>query len=150
MTLAHRLTLLALLVVFAGCAHVKTAPEPSRRDRPQPGKALVIFYREDHVWRSQTGYHVYDAFARIGGLPNGSYFTYQADPGQHFFKAATEVEEMLVANLKPGRTYYVRGGIKAGVVISRPTLEMVPPGEGVPALGGLRRVELKRPLVKKP
>jgi hypothetical protein len=135
----------ALLLAFAGCSSVETAPS-GRREHPEPGKALVVFYREDHVLGSTVEYKVRDGAAyptaKIGALPNGSYFTYQAAPGQHIFLSSTEVQQTLVKNLDAGRTYYIRGGVHPGVVIWRPDLREVSHAEGVSAISSLQKVQL--------
>jgi len=43
------IVLFAISLSFAGCATVQHEAAPSGPDRPQKGKALVIFYREKHL-----------------------------------------------------------------------------------------------------
>src|SRR3954471_14898275 len=105
----------ATALLLVGCADVQPAASAGR-ERPAAGKALVIFYREDHVLGSPFGFNVRDQFAKIGGLKNGSYFAYETDPGQHYFSATTEVTNTLVMRVEAGRTYYVRGYVRPGVV----------------------------------
>jgi hypothetical protein len=149
MKIAHvccRLAGLAALVSFAGCSSVETVA--GRHERPEPGKALVVFYREDHILGSPVAYKVRDGNAypteTIGALPNGSYFTYQATPGQHVFHASTEVMRVFVLNAVAGRTYYIRGGIRPGVVIWRPDFHEVPREVGASAIASLRKVRFSR------
>jgi len=143
---ARLAALATVLVSIAGCSSTEVVA--SRHERPEPGKALVVFYREDHILGSPVGYKVRDGStyptATIGALPNGSYFTYQATPGQHVFHASTEVMNVLVLNAKEGRTYYIRGGIHPGAVIWRPDLHEVPHDVGANAIAGLRKVRFTR------
>src|SRR4051794_32565399 len=114
---------LALLLSLAACSSVQTASSRGR-EHPAPGKALVVFYREDHILGSTVEYKVRDGStyptAKIGALPNGSYFTYETTPGQHCFMASTEVMKTAVLNAEAGHTYFIRGGVHPGVVIWRP------------------------------
>jgi hypothetical protein len=135
------LLITALAFSLGGCAQVHEVGEPRHADRPAPGKGLVIFYRENHPLSSATDYRVKDGFASIGGLRNGSYFAYQADPGRHFFQATTEITEQVILDVEAGRTYYVRGSVRPGVVLLRPKLEMAPREVGAEAIRGLRRME---------
>jgi hypothetical protein len=132
----------ATVLFLAGCADVEPAASVGR-EHSAPGKALVVFYREDHVLGSPFGFNVCDQFAKIGGLKNGSYFAYQTDPGQHYFSATTEVTNTLVMRVEAGCTYYVRGYVRPGVVAARPVLEQVSRAEGSSAIGGLEKVTLR-------
>jgi hypothetical protein len=133
---------LALALFLSGCAGVEYSPAGVTRLRPTPGKGLVVFYREDRFLGSEVGYKVRDGFAVIGGLRNGTFFAHQADPGRHFYNASTEVANQVVLDVAAGRTYYVRCGVRPGVVIWRPTLHSVPRSVGEAALEGLRPVQL--------
>src|SRR5262245_35969056 len=86
----------AVILLGAGCASTGTKRQapPVTADCPEPGKGLVIFYRENHFEIGARDYGVRDfdekpkpnpndmskalSQPRIGVLPNGSYFVYQA------------------------------------------------------------------------
>lgn len=140
--------LLALALLLSGCSGVEYVTGSVRAERPQPGQALVVFYREDRVLHSGANLRVRDQFGllgqtHIGGLRNGTYFTHQAAPGHHVFSAATEVRNYIIMDLQPGRTYYVRCAMGPGVVFSRPKLALVPAEIGAQAVAGLRPVRLR-------
>src|ERR1700739_4469448 len=104
-----RLLILAIAgCLLSSCASVQREAAPSQPDRPERGKALVIFYRERHFVGGGVSYKVFDNGARIGGLPNGAYFVYQATPGAHKFTASTEVTDEKPLTVEAGKTYYVR------------------------------------------
>ena len=65
---------------------------------------------------------MFDNGTRIGGLPNGAYFVYQAKPGVHKFTASTEATDEHVLTLEAGKTYYIRGEVTMGVMVGRPHL----------------------------
>ena len=130
-------------VLLSSCASVQREAAPSQPDRPERGKGLVVFYRERHFVGGGVGYNVRDNGTKIGGLPNGSYFVYQANPGTHTFSAATEATDEKPVKVEAGRTYYVRGEIQVGVLVGRPHLTIVAAEEGSNAIKNLRRVKLK-------
>ena len=137
-----------LILAFAGsllcsCASVQREAAPSQLDRPERGKALVIFYRERHFVGGGVSYKVFDNGARIGGLPNGAYFVYQATPGAHKFTASTESTAEHVLSLEAGKTYYIRGEVHMGVMVGRPELVIADSKEAVGAIKDLHRVKMK-------
>src|SRR3982751_1790076 len=105
---------------FSSCASVQREAAPAQADRPERGKALVVFYRERRFVGGGVSYKVFDNGTRIGGLPNGAYFVYQAKPGAHKFTASTESTSQHVLTLDAGQTYYVRGEVHMGVMVGRP------------------------------
>ena len=138
----------ALLFVVAAallssCASVQREAAPVSPDRPEPGKALVIFYRERHFVGGGVSYKVFDNGTRIGGLPNGAYFVYQAKPGAHKFTASTESTSEHVLTLEAGKTYYIRGEVHMGVMVGRPELVIADSNEAAAAIKDLHRVKMK-------
>lgn len=144
MKFAPRLLFLALAgCLLSSCASVQREAAPAQPDRPQAGKGLVIFYRERHFVGGGVGYNIRDNGAEIGGLPNGSYFVYQASPGVHRFTAATEATDEKPLTVQAGKTYYIRGEVQMGILVGRPHLIIVANEEGSSAIKDLRRVKLK-------
>ena len=89
-----------------------------------------------------VGYNIRDGQTKIGGLPNGAYFVYDAVPGPHSFSATTESTAERTLNIEPGKSYYIRGEVQMGLLVGRPYLTIVDPQEGTAAIKGLRRVTL--------
>jgi hypothetical protein len=144
MKFSPRLLVLALAgLLLSSCASVQREAAPSQADRPERGKALVIFYRERHFVGGGVSYKVFDNGARIGGLPNGAYFVYQATPGAHKFTASTESTAEHVLTLEAGKTYYIRGEVHMGVMVGRPELVIANSKEAESALKDLHRVKMK-------
>lgn len=144
MKFSLRLVVLALAgVLLCSCAAVQREAAPSTPDRPERGKGLVIVYRERHFTGGGVSYKVYDNGRRIGGLPNGAYFVYQATPGMHKFTASTEVTDEKPLMVEAGKTYYVRGEVQMGVLIGRPHLIIVDKQEAEGAIKELHRVKMK-------
>jgi hypothetical protein len=142
--LSSRVLILALAgCLLSSCASVQREAAPTRPDRPEPGKGLVIFYRERHFTGGGVSYKVLDNGTRIGGLPNGAYFVYQATPGVHKFTAATEATDEKPLTVQAGKTYYIRGEVQMGIFVGRPHLIIVDSQEALGALNELHRVKMK-------
>ncbi|HYR22135.1 MAG TPA: DUF2846 domain-containing protein [Chthoniobacterales bacterium] len=141
---APRLLILAIAgCLLSSCASVQREAAPAQPDRPEPGKGLVIVYRERHFTGGGVSYKVLDNGTRIGGLPNGAYFVYQAKPGVHTFTAATEATDEKPLTVEAGKTYYIRGEVQMGFFVGRPHLIIVDRQEAVGAIKELHRVKMK-------
>ena len=159
---ANWLIAAAVSFLMVGCANVGTERQaPSTvADRPEPGKGLVIFYRESKFAGGGVGFVVCDVIKppsggdlgsgpQIGSLPNGSYFTYNAKPGKHTFSGSTTARPATYyfwTTIESNKTYYVRAklwGSSIGVP-SHPDLTVVDPQEGLTAIKNLRPVTLSR------
>jgi hypothetical protein len=106
------------------------------------GKGLVYLYRTGKVFGAMVGYDVLDNNVKIGGLPIGSYFVYQAAPGLHVFTASTESTSAATLQVEAGKTYYVQGTLGVGMFVGRPHLYIVRADEGAKAIPRLKRVRL--------
>lgn len=60
------------------------------------------------------------------------------DFGQNMLWASTESKVELPVNFEKGREYYVRCGIKMGIVVGRPTLELVSKKTGKPQFDAIK------------
>ena len=166
-----KLWLVAVAVGFlvSGCANtgVKRQAAPATADGPEPGKGLVIFFRESHFKSGGVGFIVRDLDEqpkrdpfkvlrqpKIGGLPNGSYFVYQATAGKHVFAVwefgagSKEITNFFYCrvNVESNMTYYVRAelvGASIGVP-SNPSLGVVDSEAGAAAIKDLKRVALSQ------
>jgi hypothetical protein len=133
---------LALLAIVTGCASVERDTASITQDRPKPGRALIYFYRPRRVMGMAVGFGVWEGDRKIGGLPNGSYFVYDASLGTHTFSASTEVTKTVTINVQPGRTYYIEGTLGMGAFVGRPELTIVSEQQGPSDVAGLKRVRL--------
>jgi hypothetical protein len=131
-------------VMLSSCASVQTVSAPSKPDAPEAGKGLVTFYRESAFVGRGVSYKITEAGQPIGGLKNGSYFVHQASPGAHIYEAKTEATESISVSVETGKSYYIQGGVSMGAFVGRPTLSLADPSTAKSALGGLKRVALKK------
>jgi hypothetical protein len=106
---------------------------------PDPGKALVVIYREKEYRGSLRGMYVTANDKRIGGVSNGTYFIHELAPGTHVFA----VEDRLgkhpsrALTLEAGKRYYLRTELKMGVWDAQPYLTIVHDAEGQAAIKDL-------------
>jgi len=175
---------IALLLLVTSCAVTGTKRQatPAAGDYPEPGKGLVIFYRESHFTGGALGYAIRDfdekpndvskvrSQPRIGALPNGSYFVYQATPGQHVF-AGSEIDvwkfhgmtrfeerhefgvgsredhyhhDYCRVSIESNTTYYVRADRLGIAGVANPSLHVVGSPQGSEAIKSLKRVTLSK------
>jgi hypothetical protein len=77
-----------------------------------------------------VGFDVRAGDRKLGGLPNASYFVYQATPGSHTFSASTEVTKTVNINVRAGKTYYIEGTLGMGAFVGRPELTIASESRG--------------------
>ena len=125
--------LLALAAPPASRAGVETAL------LPEPGKAIVCFYREVAFEGNWPAYRLADGSVALGRLPAESYLVQQVDAGEHDFGLGGLVRRStLHLRVKPGRLYYLRCVPAAEAVYLPPALELVPIVEGAAVVATLR------------
>ncbi|MDD4877275.1 MAG: DUF2846 domain-containing protein [Dehalococcoidales bacterium] len=104
-----------------------------------PNKGFIYIYREAEYFGCVRGIYVTANGKRIGGLNSGSYFVYEADPGD----IVISVENWLGENpsrkihVEAGKKYYLKGYLRFGFVDASPYIEWVHEEEGEGAIGSL-------------
>jgi hypothetical protein len=84
---------------------------------PKEGKALVYIMRSNNLGGA-LNFRVYDKDRYLGALPQNAYFTYECDPGEHLFWAASENRDFVEATLEPNKVYVIDLRAKMGVFIA--------------------------------
>lgn len=123
-----------------GALSLEKGNAPIDISAPSP-KGFVYIYRERNFSGSARGLYIQANGVRVGGVNNGTYFIYLADPGPLTISA----EDNLDSNNGPKRTlninarqrYYVRASLVAGAWDAAPHLELVESGEGEQAVQAL-------------
>ena len=87
--------------------------------KPTEGKSLVYFVRFSGTG-ALINFKYFDGETYLGKANGVHYFTYECDPGEHVFWAASENRDFVKGNLKPNVTYVVEvrptmGAFKAAV-----------------------------------
>jgi len=94
--------------------------------KPSEGKSLVYIMRSNNLGNG-FNFRVYDKDRFLGALPSRAYFTYECDPGEHLFWAASENRDYVEATLEANRTYVIDMRSKIGLVIAAVGLEPYSP-----------------------
>ncbi|MCH7408843.1 DUF2846 domain-containing protein [Belliella sp. DSM 111904] len=86
---------------------------------PPEGKSLVYFVRSNATGML-INFKFFDGEKYLGKFNGVKYFTYECEPGEHLFWAASENRSFIEANLQSGKTYIIEvkptsGAMKAGV-----------------------------------
>lgn len=113
--------LLVSLVVVVSCVSGDFAEVTQIPD----GKALVYAYRPSEYSGFGLTYDLKVEGEKVGKLANGSYFYFFLEPGEHMITAKTEAESTAYLEIEAGGTYYIRGGVKTGIMIGRPDITAV-------------------------
>lgn len=129
-----------LFLLMAGCADVEKDTSHAGPDRPQPGKALAIFYRPGRYVGCMRGLEVSDRQTPVGDLSNGSYFVYQASPGEHLFNLNGHDEDAVVGHLAPNHIYHYRCTIEMGAWSPHYHVDEVSADTAAGEMQGLNRV----------
>lgn len=134
--LAKLVAAFILLSILSGCATpmvvgLKKGPEhyvPSG----DPNKGLIYAYRIWEYMGCLRGIYVTADGERIGALNAGTYFVYEADPGE----VTISVENWMgkdpsrKINVEPGKRYYLKGSLKFGLMDVVPYIEIANDAEG--------------------
>jgi hypothetical protein len=112
-----------------------------------PNKGLIYIYREGEFLGCARGLFVTANGKRIGGLNSGTYFVYEADPGEVIISVENWLGEdpSRKINVKPGEKYYLKGSIKMGFWDADPHIEIVHEQEGEATIQTLVYATLKEP-----
>jgi|GEM_PF-990456 len=89
---------------------------------PQPGKALVVFFRPKRALGALIGFIVREDKTELGKLRNGNYFAVQVDPGAHSYVVHSEAKDVTTIEAEDGETYFISGEITMGFMAGRPNL----------------------------
>ena len=153
------------ICLVVGCAsdnqptsQVASAPP----GQPEPGKGLVIFYRESQFAGGGVPFSIFDVNTqpptKVVVLSNGRYFACSVTPGKHRFvgtKSATlpsfnfnkgTMDAVTVTdtylcemNIEPNTTYYAHAELVHGGLITQAKLSVVDAPQGSESIKNLRR-----------
>lgn len=77
---------------------------------------------------------------KLGTLPEGSYFTYNAKPGIHEFTLTTDTTALQSLKLEAGATYYIKADVSKNPLQFRPSLAVAFELQGKSDIQQLQRV----------
>lgn len=105
---------LAMLVIpvvllVAGCASNLMKPAASNNISSDPDKATIVFMRSSFV-ASAIGTELFEVedgkLTFIGALPNGKKIAHKTTPGKKVYMAYGTAADFMIADVRPGKTYY--------------------------------------------
>jgi hypothetical protein len=115
-----------------GCA--ASGPKFQEAASPASGQALIYIYRPGKFMGGGVAFDVHEgkkeADHAITTLQSGGYFPYYAPPGEVTLWAKTESSASVTLDVKADKTYYVRGSVGVGLIVGRPSLEVVDAAKG--------------------
>ena len=127
--------LLMVSLVWSGCSSTKTVAGTAAVAETQVSDpvvmlsddcALLHIYRVGRMAGAAIGYDIYLDGEKVFRATNKSKTTIRImTDGAHRLSAKTESEAELPLDIQFGREYYVRCGMKMGVMVGRPDLEKV-------------------------
>jgi len=85
--------------------------------QPTQGKCIVYIMRSNGIGAA-LNFRVYDKDKFLGALPYKAYFTYECDPGNHLFWAASENRDYVEAELEANKVYVIDLRAKIGMFIA--------------------------------
>ncbi|MFH2138014.1 MAG: DUF2846 domain-containing protein [Candidatus Omnitrophota bacterium] len=80
-------------------------------------KGLMFIYREPTSLAKNRGIYINAGSARIGGVNNGTYFVYEADPGRVELSVENKFKKSpaYAVNIESGKYYFFRVGFSDGL-----------------------------------
>lgn len=114
---------------------------------PQPGKAMVVFYRPGSLIGVAMGCTVRegqgDAKTEIARLGSGKYWVHEAAPGKHDYRTEGERSDLVSLNVESGQTYFVKCVIGAGIAAGSARIETADAADFAKKAKGLKLWERK-------
>ncbi len=94
--------------------------------------AIVHFYRPRRYQGSLVGFKIRNKDTVLGRAHNGAKFEFKtSEYGMHTFFGSTESEASIKIDIQKGQEYFVRCGIKMGVAVGKPVMELVDNSIGI-------------------
>lgn len=126
------------LIVFAGGGASLRPAVAAEVPDAKADKALVVFCRVSSPKGAAIGFNVKQGPAGIGTLSSGTTFHRYVDPGQHTFWTEVISQDSVTVDAEAGKTYFIEGVSRIGLVVSRPQLRSVEESEARAAIAKLR------------
>jgi hypothetical protein len=131
-------TIKYFLVLALICANLSINPAISAElPRLEAGKGLVVFYRLGKFGGGAIRFNLNHAEGFMGQLLNDTWLYKSVEPGEHTFWSQVISQDSITISVEAGKTYYVKGVVKMGLVAGRPTFTQVSEQEGLKDLVGL-------------
>ena len=103
----------------------------------EAGKGMVVFYRIGKFGGGAIRFNLNHNDGYIGQLLNDTWLYKSVEPGAQTFWSQVISQDSITINVEAGNTYYVKGVVKMGVFLGRPTFTQMSEQEGLKDLAGL-------------
>ena len=105
----------------------------------------VYIYRDAEFLASARGIYIAANGKRVGALNSGTYFIYEAKPGNLVLAAENSLEKPVTRTMtiSPGKKYFIQGSFKSGFWDVIPNLTIMNNNEGEAAIQSLKYSVLK-------
>lgn len=125
----------------------ETTTKSGKLGAPQPGKAMVVFYRPGSLMGVAMGCTVREgqdaAKVEIARLGSGKYWVHAAEPGKHDYRTEGERSDLVTLNVEPGQTYFVKCVIGVGIAAGSARIETADAADFAKKAKGLKLWEPK-------
>lgn len=91
----------------------------------QPDKGLVVFYRLSKFKGKAIKFNVNHTDGVVGRLTSGAILHKYFEPGPQTFYSQVISQDSITVNVEAGKTYFVRGDTKMGLVAGRPRFTLM-------------------------
>lgn len=104
-------TIIIVLILLAGChlqppeAQFFTMESQNVYMEPEAGKGIVYFLEEEII--GNVAFSIWGGDKKIGVIYPGTYFFYQALPGDHIFWSESDVKRFFSLKVEAGGKYFV-------------------------------------------
>jgi hypothetical protein len=127
--------IVVLFTVLFGCATAGPAFEPVPPEQLSDGSAVIYLYRPSAFAGSAGKFRLTVNGTEEVALPNGSYYPFVCEPGNHTVEWTVGRETLTVTpTVEEGKAYYVRAKVKVTTFIlftvSKRHLDLVDPVTG--------------------
>ncbi len=97
-----------LVLTFVSCAlSNKYMTKATPPEGPTPGKALVFFMQPNYPGSLFLQFKIWEEYKLIGISRFKRYFSFECDPGKHYFICITRYPHTVVADLAANKTYFI-------------------------------------------
>jgi hypothetical protein len=146
------LLIIVAVSAMAGCAVTPTIKDFNQHPvnvyaEPAPGMGVVYFYQE--YIGGDVSFEVWDDRKKIGGTNPGTYFFYQATPGDHIFWSETDAKRFFSLKVEAGRKYFVYVSWDIGYMAVRPLFSLAPEWMGAESIKSMKYATLKETMPPK-
>lgn len=126
--------LLTISIFFLSIPYAISADIPQAKE----DKGLVIFYRESSFKGGAIRFNLNQGQEPIGALPSGTMLYRYVEPGQHTFWSQVISKDSVTIDVIAGKTYYIKGVAKIGLLVARPKLTVTTEADAKSAIAKLK------------